>query len=550
MFQTLKQLISTDHKEQIGNAPNKSGVFPLGRVPNVGLLERRFNNNKINRYLEFQERRLFKHYAAGNYNAIVIIFLMLLKNSISYQILLFHRAKSDWYIKKTKDEVLEGFEEVVNKLRKFDLTLYLNRFYVIKNKIDSDRNGQMFDPLKNPLRSGEKLRPIGSPDLASAVISKAFTNIITFLFENDRGVSQHGYRPGHGVYSALFAIIKKYKENKDIHIMEFDFKSYFNKVSIHWVRYKLEEKSKVLSELVGSMLLKIVYIFNSIQKENELSLYGAKQVKLKNGKEKFLPLILRSGLPQGLSMSPLLSTLAMEFATPHPGLVMYADDGLFLSEDPEEFYFYMESLGGYGVSIEDSKTKVVDKAKDLKFLGCIINFDKETIKYKDMTINFNDEMWKYNQELIERQLKVIASMYGKKPYAWEWEVNQESYLEDLRIPWNHMPIFDLIITYIKSLWNWSSYKGIRYISGRGFYDIIHSSSYAINLLIQDSRGLDLKKKGLIKIPVFNLLPKEEVRKQGYIETFYEVDVLFGTNNFSEHIELVNLEKRKIELGKI
>jgi len=108
-------------------------------------------------------------------------------------------------------------------------------------------------------------------------------------------------------------------------------------------------------------------------------------------------------------MSPLLSTLAMEFAPEHEGLVMFADDGLFLSEDPEEFYFYMESLGGYGVSIEDSKTKVVDKDQEIKFLGLYLHFNKRYVRYDDKICKFDDP----NLELF---LKTIASYYGKQPY--------------------------------------------------------------------------------------------------------------------------------------
>jgi len=130
-------------------------------------------------------------------------------------------------------KVEDEFIKVVNKLRSFDLVLYLKRFYVIKNKSDSNRQGLRYDSVLNPLQLNEKLRPIGSPDISSAVISKAFTNLITFLFEDSRGISQHGYRPNKGVYSAIMKVIKMYKENPEVTIMEFDFKSFFNKVSLN-----------------------------------------------------------------------------------------------------------------------------------------------------------------------------------------------------------------------------------------------------------------------------------------------------------------------------
>jgi len=49
-------------------------------------------------------------------------------------------------------------------------------------------------------------------------------------------------------------------------------------------------------------------------------------------------LIVRSGLPQGLSISPILATLMIEIIKPPKGLVMYADDGLFITNEESEVY--------------------------------------------------------------------------------------------------------------------------------------------------------------------------------------------------------------------
>jgi len=105
----------------------------------------------------------------------------------------------------------------MDKLRTYDMSLLLKRFYVIKSK-DSERNGQKWDRVKNPLREGEKLIPIGSPDLPSAVLSKAFTDLLTFIFEPFRTSNQHGYRPGKGVHTVIYSIIKKYLSNKDVYL--------------------------------------------------------------------------------------------------------------------------------------------------------------------------------------------------------------------------------------------------------------------------------------------------------------------------------------------
>jgi len=50
-------------------------------------------------------------------------------------------------------------------------------------------------------------------------------------------------------------------------------------------------------------------------------------------------MIRREGMPQGLSVSPLLSTLAIELLEPPKGLIMYADDGLHLSKNGDHTEF-------------------------------------------------------------------------------------------------------------------------------------------------------------------------------------------------------------------
>jgi len=44
----------------------------------------------------------------------------------------------------------------------------------------------------------------------------------------------------------------------------------------------------------------------------------------------------RTGLPQGLSISPILATLVLELVQPPKGLVMYADDGIFICNEGSE----------------------------------------------------------------------------------------------------------------------------------------------------------------------------------------------------------------------
>jgi len=91
---------------------------------------------------------------------------------------------------------------------------------------------------------------------------------------------------------------------------------------------------------------------------------------------------------------------------------------------------------------------------------------------------------------------------------------------------------------------------LKYIPGFGFFDISRSSTYCVNALIEDSKVLALKNRGIIKIPVFTEIPTLEVYKGEYIESYIDASILSYTHNYSEHIERANLLKRQMELEKI
>ena len=66
----------------------------------------------------------------------------------------------------------------------------------------------------------------------------------------------------------------------------------------------------------------------------------------------------RTGLPQGLSVSPILATLAIELLEPPKGLVMYADDGLVMGQTRErdDIIAWLEKLRTMGIEIEPKKS--------------------------------------------------------------------------------------------------------------------------------------------------------------------------------------------------
>lgn len=153
------------------------------------------------------------------------------------------------------------------------------------------------------------------------------------------------------------------------------------------------------------MILDVRYRFKELLAESELEYLGS--IKRK---KRIYPLIFRRGLPQGLSMSPLLATLGQELLPMHEHNTAYADDGLFITDSLLKFRKYLESLHSFGLELAPEKTNVINKNEEIKFLGTYIHFQKEYIRINDRIISFHDKN-------LERTLQKLTSLYVKKPYA-------------------------------------------------------------------------------------------------------------------------------------
>lgn len=98
-----------------------------------------------------------------------------------------------------------------------------------------------------PKKNG-KLRPIGAPDVASKIISKTFTDLITAFVDDKRENFQHAYRPNKGIHTAVAQIIEKLEKGNIVY--EFDLKSFFNTVEFSFIEKKLSVYCSELANVV------------------------------------------------------------------------------------------------------------------------------------------------------------------------------------------------------------------------------------------------------------------------------------------------------------
>lgn len=210
---------------------SKMGII-LGRLPMQSRGKEIRKSKKVNRYLAFQELRIQRAVISENYLKATIIWCSILHRSFGYQLALFNRVLRGWYWNLSEEELSEYLISTSKRLRKWDLRIFINRFYILK------KNG--------------KFRPIGAPTPSSKIISKAFTDMVQCFSRDHRHEMQHGYRYQLGVHTALEQVISKIGPRTLI--LEFDFKSFFNTVSLGAVFKSLGKYGKYLAYTVSNMI--------------------------------------------------------------------------------------------------------------------------------------------------------------------------------------------------------------------------------------------------------------------------------------------------------
>jgi len=481
MIKSFWNLFVSNSDEKGLDLKKASAWNPLGRLPRwISSLESPGDHTKVkkaNRYLKYMERRLKILHINGEYNKIVILWVNLLKVSKVYQMTLFHRTYSEWYWKISEGDAIRTLKSFMNQIRKQDLTLELKRYYLDKG-------------LEKCGIPNGRMRPIGSPTLPSRMISKALNDLIYFVFEDKLASYQHAYRKERGTHTALLEIWLRITNLKQRNIYEFDFKSYFNSVKVDWVIAYLRRRSTGLADLINTVIFQIKYTFDRdirlLPEEAEFRLISPKYWTQK-------PKMVRKGLPQGLSISPILATMVLDSLPPMEGLVMYADDGVILSDkdDEKKILKWFEDLKIFGLNIEPVKSgKILDK---FKFVGVTFDLKEESVTYNESIYSWKNKDVSDVETLYEvwTWFRTVAQYYGKKSVGWTWEIHNKAAILEfkgtkgnwwtwLRIIWN-------------GLWKAESYKGERYFVGKGIFNISSSSTKCCSQMMEKLKDFRLVK---------------------------------------------------------
>lgn len=355
--------------------------------------------------------RLNRFIKEKNYEAAGRMFLHLMGRSKAYRIMLFNKTFSGWYQNRGMKDVWRIWNRLDRIILSWDANLMSKRVYI-------------------PKEDG-RLRPLGVPRGEWRILVSGINDLLSRILPGEIKGKQFAYCPNTSIVKAWEEIWQQV--NKNSLVYEFDLVSFFNKISIPRIIVELHK--------VGIPH----YIVNYIQ--GIICQFPITEIKKFDGSEKELDIIrgengnvegiARTGIPQGLAISPLLAVFALDRVFHNYGVnpIMYADDGLVVinpkSEGDKGFVErYADKL--YYDMLEDGvilSNKIKEGKPASRWIDDgIIKFIGITWDYKNDKI-LKDNLWVDRRKVDKKWIEInILKKYEGLNKEWSWTFNPESLL--------------------------------------------------------------------------------------------------------------------------
>nr|QCQ69131.1 RNA-dependent DNA polymerase [Powellomyces hirtus] len=274
----------------------------------------------------------------GHYNAFWHYVWYNIDNSKEWSLLALLHCKSDWY-----------------KLNLKNIRAILTSSFGYKSYNTPIR--RVYIPKPN---DKTKTRPEGVPPLATRIHFRKLVMVLSLILPEIISLHQHGFVPKRGIITCWKRIITLIEKLPWVY--EFDLATFFDGINHKLIIETIINKFKVPRKDLKRWR-KIIRI-SVFDKTNNTTTPT------------------RSGMPQGLSIYPVISILALEqsgFLEPlNDGiLVQYVDDGLILSKTEKDVIKASRDLNAIsrdGIQINHEKYRITNsKSSNIKFIGLTLS---------------------------------------------------------------------------------------------------------------------------------------------------------------------------------
>lgn len=185
-----------------------------------------------NRYLRIMEYRLEKLLWNHDGHGFWILALMLMSQSKVLRLVALRKLDINWFRKWSFNKILRFIKALDRKVESLDMTSFIIRHYVPKGETS--------------------WRPIGSPSYPDRMFLYLWQCFFVMFFTTYISSSQHAYRPGQGVNTALADLEKHLADPKWEYVWEFDLKGAFP--STHVVNTCFELARRGVPHQIASLI--------------------------------------------------------------------------------------------------------------------------------------------------------------------------------------------------------------------------------------------------------------------------------------------------------